>query len=242
MEPDVLALLCDPDSRYPLEISDGTLRNTALGRVYPIRHGIPLFVSTVGGSNFKNQMFYDRIAPGYDLAKWVLERFGNRPDARMEVLGELEIKPGARVLEVGVGTGAFLQYLPADVEFFGVDLSWGMLRVCQRKLKRWGRRAHLFQGEAERLPFVGEAFDCVFHAGGLGQFVDQRRAIREMIWVARPGTKIVIADEAKARGNGPGNGADVSPLELVPPEMEDVKVRELAGGRMYCLTFRKPAE
>src|ERR1019366_2973948 len=77
------------------------------------------------------------------------------------------------------------------------DLSWGMLRKCQRKLKRLGRRAHLFHGEAARLPFQQGVFDCVFHVGGINFFSDPARAIKEMIWVARPGTKIVIVDETE---------------------------------------------
>ena len=42
-----------------------------------------------------------------------------------------------------------------------------------------------------------EAFDCVFHIGGINFFTDKVRAIKEMIWVARPGTKIVIVDETE---------------------------------------------
>ena len=66
-----LSLLCDPDTRYALEMAGSNLRNTATGRIYPIRDGIPLFVSTVTGSNLKYQTLYDRIAPGYDLAEWL---------------------------------------------------------------------------------------------------------------------------------------------------------------------------
>ncbi len=42
-----------------------------------------------------------------------------------------------------------------------------------------------------------EAFDCVFHVGGINFFTDKVRAIKEMIWVAKPGTKIVIVDETE---------------------------------------------
>ena len=38
-----------------------------------------------------------------------------KPDYRPEFLRELEIAPGARVLEVSVGTGTNLRYLPASI-------------------------------------------------------------------------------------------------------------------------------
>ena len=253
MEEHVLSLLCDPETRFGLELAGNNLRNTATGRIFPIQDGIPLFVSSVSGRNLKYQTLYDRIAPGYDLSERFLNWVKGMPDYRQEYLKELEIKPGARVLEVAVGTGANLTLLPTDIDFFGIDLSWGMLKKCQRNLHEWNRRAHLFQGEAERLPFKVEAFDCVFHARGINRFNDKVRAIKEMIWVARPGTKIVIVDELEdARGEDrqqapiskenvvPGSETVRCPIHLVPEEMKDVRAREICEGKMYCLTFRKP--
>ncbi len=255
MENEVLSLLCDPDTRYSFELEANSLRNTATGRVYPIRDGIPLFVSTVTGSNLKYKNFYDRIAPGYDLAERLYRLFMRTPDWRREILNELEVSVRARVLEVSVGTGTNLRYLPADVERFGVDLSWGMLRKCRRNLGRWGLKANLFQCEAERLPFRAEVFDCVFHVGGINFFNDKARAIKEMIWVARPGAKIVIADESEEAvrelyQRNPlskpyfESGGEMAqpPIDAVPEEMQEVKVRKAAGGKLYCLTFRKPFE
>jgi ubiquinone/menaquinone biosynthesis C-methylase UbiE len=254
MESEVLSLLCDPDTRYEFELEGSSLRNTATGRVYPIRDGIPLFVSTLTGSDLKYQSLYDRVAPGYDLAETFSRLIKRKADFRPEILAELEIKPSARVLEVGVGTGANLRYLPQDIDFYGLDLSWGMLNKCRKKLKKSRRTARLFQGEACRLPFRAEVFDCVFHVGGINFFSDPKRAIREMIWVAKPGTKIVISDETKdvVHDNHhknpaseayfpPGSESVRCPLHFVPEEMQEIKAREIAGGRLYCLTFRKPA-
>ena len=254
MDSEVLCQLCDPDTRYEFELEGSTLRNTATGRVYPIRDGIPLFVSTLSGANLKYQALYDRIAPGYDLAESLVRIFKRTPDPRREFMAELEIAPKARVLEVGVGTGANLRYLPADIEFWGIDISWGMLRKCRRNLRKWRRSAHLFQAQACRLPFRAAVFDCVFHVGGINFFSEQERAIREMIWVAKPGTKIVIVDETEkeVRKNyqknpttkayfPAGSEAVRCPIELVPEDMEEIRAREIADGRLYCLSFRKPA-
>ncbi len=253
MDSEVVSLLCDPDTRYSFEFDGSSLRNTATGRIYPVRDGIPMFVSSLTGPNLKYQAMYDRIAPGYDLAESLYRRVLRKPDFRPEFIAELEIAPGARVLEVAVGTGANIRYLPADIEFYGVDISWGMLRRCRKKLSKLGRSARLFQGEAGRLPFRAEVFDCVFHVGGINFFTHQERAIKEMIWVARPGTKIVIVDETEkvVRESYQKNPATKTyfeagtervrcPIDLVPQEMEEIRAREIAGGKMYCLTFRKP--
>ena len=130
-----------------------------------------------------------------------------------------------------------------------------MLRKCRRNARKWRRKAHLFHGQAGHLPFRAEVFDCVFHMGGINFFSDPDRAIREMIWVAKPGTKIVISDETEKVVRDhyqknwttkadfpPGTEKVRCPIDLVPPEMEQIQAREVADGKLYVLTFRKPVK
>jgi ubiquinone/menaquinone biosynthesis C-methylase UbiE len=248
-----LALLRDPETREPLELRADCLVDAKSGAQYPIREGIPVFLSTASGQNRKYQELYDRIAALYDpalaIGRWI--RFNK--DLRLEFVRELEIPENARVLEVSVGTGANLKYFPPDADLFGLDLSWGMLRQCRKNLRRWKRTAALFHGEAERLPFAGASFDVVFHVGGINFFNDKARAIGEMIRVARPGTRIVIVDETEKLvrrsyeklpilrryfRNRKDPVADLS--ALVPAEMTEIRCREIVWGTLYCLTFRTP--
>ena len=106
------------------------------------------------------------------------------------------------------------------------------------------------------MPFRASSFDSVFHIGGINFFSDKRTAINEMIRVARPGTKIVIADESQHVGklvahllrlprSVEGREIDVSaPVDLVPHAMEEIRVDGIwkAHGQYhgYCLEFRKP--
>ena len=253
MNPQILDLLRDPQTHAPLSLKGDNLINTESGQNYPIRDGIPVFAEEVSGQNKKYQAMYDRLAPGYDLAERLFYWISRKPSHRREYIGELEIAAGIRVLEVSVGTGTNLSFLPPDIDFFGLDLSWGMLRGCRRNLKRWGREAQLFQGEAEHLPFRNAAFDCVFHVGGINFFNDKAHAIAELIRVAKPGTKIAIVDETEkhvregyqknpfTRSYYAGQDkAAFCPIDLVPGEMVEIQARQIVGGRMYCLTFRKP--
>ena len=248
-----LALLRDPDTREALELHADCLVNAGSGVRYPIREGIPVFVSAASGQNRKYQELYDRIAAFYDpalaLARWL--KFNK--DLRLEYIRELEIPENARVLEVSVGTGLNLAYFPPHAELFGLDLSWGMLRQCRKNLRRWKRTAALFHGEAERLPFADASFDVVFHVGGINFFNDQARAIGEMIRVARAGTKIVIVDETEKVVRGwyqklpilrryfrDRREAVTGPSALVPAEMREIRCRKIMWGFLYCLTFRTP--
>lgn len=265
MKSEFLELLCDPTTHDPLEIKTETdprgrlqefIFSPRTGQRFPIRDGIPIFLceDEVFGSNQRYQKMYDRFAPFYDFSTWMYSKWkGVNVEIRLrEYLDELEVRDGDRVLEVSVGTGRNLQILPRSAQFFGLDISWGMLKQCQRNVAKWTLDVMLVMGAAERLPFQDEVFDVVFHFGGINFFNDKASAIREMIRVARPGTKFIIGDENEAlaqkyetlpvTGGFYGNReqAIAAPVDLLPPEMQDVRVKDIAGGDLYCLSFRKP--
>ena len=265
MRSDILTLICDPSTRDGLEIttvSDARdrpqefLLNPKTGQRFPIRNGIPIFLlqGELSGSNQRYQARYDRFARFYDFSTWLYSRWkGISVEARLrEYLDELEVETDDRVLEVSVGTGRNLQFLPRNAHCFGLDISWGMLQQCQRKAAKWKLDVTLFVGSAERLLFRDEVIDVVFHFGGINFFTDKAAAIREMIRVAKPGTRFVIGDENEAlakkyeklpitrRFYGNRKQAIAAPVDLLPREMQDVRVKDLAGGDMYCLSFTKP--
>lgn len=84
------------------------------------------------------------------------------------------------MLEICVGTGTNLPLIAEKfpgVRIVGLDISRGMLGVCQRKI-RGVVRADLVEGEAAHLPFADGAFDAVFHHGGIAEFGDKGRSWR----------------------------------------------------------------
>ena len=265
MKSEVLNLVCDPTTRDLLEIRSGSdargrlqeyFVNPKTGQRFTIRNGIPIFLreGDVTGTNHRYQQMYDRYTPFYDFSTWLYSYWkGMSVEARLrEYLDELVVQGGDRVLEVSVGTGRNLQFLPRNAQFFGLDISWRMLKQCQRNAAKWKLDATLFMGTAEQLPFRDEVFDSVFHFGGINFFNDQGSAIREMIRVAKSGTKFVIGDENEAlaqkyeklpvTGGFYGNRKQpiMAPVDLLPPEMQEVQVKHIAGGDLYCLSFRKP--
>jgi ubiquinone/menaquinone biosynthesis C-methylase UbiE len=265
MKPETVSLLCRPGTHEPLRLaslpeSDGSIQEILVGvhsgeRFY-VREGIPLLLdeSKVSGSNQRYQGIYNKVAGFYDAGIKLFANLagGGEEDFRGEYLRELEVQGGDRVLEVSIGTGANLHYLPVKATFFGLDLSWGMLKRCQRNLKRWQLEAELILGNAEELPLCDELFDKVLHVGGINAFNDPAKAICEMIRVARAGAKIVIVDETakmmeslawmpSVRKWLQEHGERFSaPVGLIPEGMRDVHARNFAKGNMYCLIFRKP--
>lgn len=196
----------------------------------------------VSGPNRRNLKIHDAIAPLYDFPYDLydfLSRGGIKRE-RLSYLQELEIKPDSAVLEVAVGTGANLRYLPETASYFGLDISLGMLKKCQKNLMRWGREAQLFQGEAENLPFDNSIFDVVFHMGGIDSFSDRAKAIKEMVRVAKPGAKLLIAGETEMPFKV-NSAPKITPAALLPSGMENIEYEETRGLRLYCLTFRKPS-
>ena len=265
MKPETLSLLCAPGTHEPLRLASAPeaekstqniLVGVHSGATFHVRDGIPLLLdaSNVSGFNQRYQGIYNRIAGLYDagIKLFAYLAGGGEEHFRGEYLRQLQVQDGDRVLEVSIGTGANLHYLPTKATYFGLDLSWGMLKRCQRNLRRWQREAELILGNAEELPLCDESFDTVLHVGGINAFNDPAKAICEMVRVAKAGAKIVIVDETAklmesfawmptVRRWLQEHGERFSaPVGLVPEGMRNVRASDVAKGNMYCLTFRKP--
>ena len=257
--PQAIARLQSPFTRDPLQLVTESGREqlvSSSGERFPIRNGIPIFLrpQDLTGDNGKYNHLYATIAGFYDDIQRVfcaLKGF-DRDAYFRSYMSLVEAKPGDTVLETSVGTGLNYKYLPAGAQISGLDLSAQMLSQCQVNLRRWRIQADLFQGNAESLPFADSSFDAVFHVGGINFFNDRAQAIREMIRVARPGSRLLIADETEKHVKEvyeKGLGAMYKdrkepvkpPIDLVPAEMQEIQLHQMREGDWYVLTFRKPA-
>jgi ubiquinone/menaquinone biosynthesis C-methylase UbiE len=254
-----VALLQSPFTGNPLHVvSEQGLETfvSSSGERFPVRNGIPVFLKPedLTGDNLKYNHMYETIGGFYDDTQRVFSALGgfDRDAFFLGHLRLLEVKPGDSVLETSVGTGLNFKYLPRGVKPSGLDLSPEMLVNCQSNLRRWELDADLYLGNAESLPFADSSFDVVYHVGGINFFNDRAKAIREMIRVAKPGSLLLISDETEKHVKSvyekqPGGlyknrKEPVSaPIDLLPPEMQEIHLEELMNGNAYALTFRKPA-
>src|SRR5439155_25714327 len=111
---------------------------------------------------------------------------------RRATVEALRIDPGARVVDLGCGTGDLSEVLGrAGARVAGVDISSGMLLEAKVKLRG---RAALVLGSAFVLPFRDGAFAAAASAFVLRNLFDLPTAFRELARVVEPGGRIALVD------------------------------------------------
>jgi phosphatidylethanolamine/phosphatidyl-N-methylethanolamine N-methyltransferase len=136
----------------------------------------------------RTEKIYSAYSRFYDL---IYSKFFH--ESRRAAIRHLEIGPGSKVLEVGVGTGLSLPLYPRHCSIIGID-------YCEAMLKRgWDKvRSHrldhvqLLKMDASSLEFEDNTFDAVSAAYVISVVPDPRRALQEMIRVCKENGKIVL--------------------------------------------------
>ena len=131
---------------------------------------------------------YDKLAKVYDLT------FGpTLHPGRLQAIQRMNIQPGERVLEVGVGTGINLSLYPKQAMVTGIDFSVSMLEKARDRVARKGlRNMRLLQMDAADLKFSDDSFDIVYAPYLISVVPDPVRVAREMRRVCRPGGRIIV--------------------------------------------------
>jgi ubiquinone/menaquinone biosynthesis C-methylase UbiE len=101
-----------------------------------------------------------------------------------------------RILEVGCGAGAglnFLSRLEPGARFVGLDLSGPTIEIAAARLAR-GSQLRFVQGDAERLPFADEEFDCVICVESAHNYPDLQKFLAEVSRVLKVGGFLSLVD------------------------------------------------
>jgi phosphatidylethanolamine/phosphatidyl-N-methylethanolamine N-methyltransferase len=131
---------------------------------------------------------YDKLAKVYDLF------FGpTLHPGRLQAIQRMDIQPGERVLEVGVGTGINLSLYPTDCHVTGIDFSGSMLEKARERVARKDiRRVRLLQMDAADLKFADGSFDIVYAPYLISVVPDPVKVAQEMHRVCRSGGRIIF--------------------------------------------------
>ena len=136
--------------------------------------------------------YYSRV---YDFIfkRWFFPR-------QQYAIQALDISPGQRVLDLGVGTGFSLPLYPQHAQVIGVDLSSKMLREARKKVLR-ERLSHvdLMEMDAAHLAFPDNTFDCVIVAFVISVVPDPLQVLAEIKRVSKPEGQIVIINHFQSQ-------------------------------------------
>lgn len=144
-------------------------------------------------TDFVNDV-YDKLAKVYD---WT---FGpTLHPGRVQAIQRMGIRPGDRVLEVGVGTGINAALYPRDCAVTGIDLSKEMLEKARERVARKGiKNVRLMEMDATHMTIADNSFDIVYAPYLISVVPDPVAVAREMRRVCRPGGKIIILNHFRS--------------------------------------------
>ena len=141
---------------------------------------------------------FDKTAPDYDRIEKILG-LGTGPSYRRKILECAGLKPGMRVLDVGMGTGLVAKQaarIVGDASMVtGVDPSPGMIRNAKLP-----DGVTVVEGRAEAIPLHDGAYDFLSMGYALRHVSDMSVAFAEFHRVLKPGGKVCILEITPPKG------------------------------------------
>ena len=138
---------------------------------------------------------FDDIAPTYDKLNHILSMNVDKSWRRKAVQTIQGNKPNT-VLDIACGTGDFaIALAKAGVpHIIGVDISEGMLKIGQQKVKELGLPIDMKVDDSENLSLEDNSVDAVSVAFGVRNFEHLQLGLNEMHRVIRPGGMVCVLE------------------------------------------------
>ena len=201
-----IPLMRSPGGRHAVRRGGGGVVDEA-GVPYRLEDGVLRMTGpdVATGDDARWNRFYEWFAPLYDANERLLGRAFSGMDvveARRQMVANLGIERGCSLLEVCTGPGVYQPWLAQAVgpngRLAALDLSFAMMRRCERRTRAQVPAPLLVQANGASLPFADGAFDAVFHVGGIKLFTSPERALQECARVLRSGGRLFLGDEGFA--------------------------------------------
>ncbi|GER71887.1 SAM-dependent methyltransferase [Weizmannia acidilactici] len=161
----------------------------------------------MGASSELIKKKYNRISKIYDVMDRMIKE-----EWREDLLESVH----GTVLEVGVGTGANLEYYPNNVDLIGIDFSPGMLKYAEKKAADHSfRSVRLKEMDVQQLAFPDNTFDYIVSTCVFCSVYDPVRGMKEMRRVCKPNGKILFLEHMRSENPVVGKIMDViNPLTV----------------------------
>ena len=188
---------------FPEDVSNilDTINGEAAGKLTPTPAERGAEVVTAREVRPKGEMTqrrttYDRFATRYDRFMRPLEG-GVLARLRADLVARLPA--GARLLELGAGTGANFPFYPAGARGVASEPNGEMLRRAATNQRR-PAGVWLVQAAAERLPFADAAFDAALATLVFCTVAEPSAAFAELRRVVRPGGMVALLEHVRPPG------------------------------------------
>jgi demethylmenaquinone methyltransferase / 2-methoxy-6-polyprenyl-1,4-benzoquinol methylase len=150
---------------------------------------------------------FDSVAPKYDIMNDLMSG-GLHRVWKAFTIGQTQLRPGMKVLDVAGGTADLASAMAKKVMPQGVsgsnkgevwltDINGPMLNLGRDRLLNEGYTSPAVQCDAEKLPFASNYFDRVTVAFGLRNMTHKELALAEMARVLKPGGKLFVLEFSK---------------------------------------------
>lgn len=118
---------------------------------------------------------------------------------RRAAVTRLPVAEGARILEVGVGTGLSLPLYPRSCHVTGIDITDAMLDLARSRVERSAQNnVDLRRMDARDLQFPDGSFDAVVAPYVISVVPDPRRVMAEAARVCRPGGIVAVVNRFRS--------------------------------------------
>lgn len=133
--------------------------------------------------------FFNKHAEGWEVRNYSADK----RDRLQELLEDVELRPGATVLDVGCGEGVLIPYLRKrlgdNARIIALDPSPVMLKGAAAKDQG---RALIVRAKAEDMPLIDEYVDAVICFAAFPHFSDKSLAVQEFYRVLKPGGQAYV--------------------------------------------------
>ncbi len=132
--------------------------------------------------------------------EWLLDHHQTKEKERRQMVSELDLTPGDKVLDLGCGPGLWTPMIAEKVKpqgkVIGVDLCEDFVEFARKNLKDHPLKKNIkFQvGDFNNLSFEDESFDAVFFGNCFAYVTEPNRVLNEMKRVIRKGGKVIGKD------------------------------------------------
>jgi len=108
-------------------------------------------------------------------------------------LHEYHMYTNGKVLDIGSGNGYVLsRYAREGCDVYGIDITRTAIDLCEKRFGFLELSGTFMVGNADKLPFASETFDCVCSMGVLHHTPDTEKAICEIHRVLKPGGRLIV--------------------------------------------------